>query len=183
MNHKPTVFLPALAVFFVTGFFAVWVFFVTSRFCYPLVPVLFVFTAAALFWMWNAVLKKEFAKIVIAGITAVPLVIAAIPQPLTGGFIRPEDLGLGYQRQEHYGQAIQSYNRVLALRPGNPQARFHLLDCMAVEAQKQNRYAQAAVAFKEALDLEPHDEAIRYNFFPRMSENNYKLFHKRYLAS
>ncbi len=147
---------------------SVMVFYVLSRFRYPLVPVFIILSAYSLWWLWERVRCREFKKAAPAAAAGVLLFVAAVPSPPAAGPVRDADLfnlGVAYREHKQYEQAREYFRQAAVLNPANTRARhnFHFYEG-AMYVQRE-QYGRAAEAFARALKAGTKTKAAQQNYF------------------
>ncbi len=155
-------------------------FFISSRYRIPVVPLLLIFGAHALWWgieQWRGGHYKR-------------LLYSAIPTALLAYFLNaglpvgnplgdPEihfDLGTTYLEQEKFQMAGDAFLRAIELRPEYTRALHNL----AVTYAARGLYDQAISRYLQALERDPQAGQIHYNLaqlFVRMKRYKEAIFH------
>ena len=138
-------------------------FFITSRYRLPLVPLLLIFAGYALIWLvqqgqarqWRP-LGTGLAVVVLLGIAANAGLRPAAP--LADAEIH-FDLGRVQAQQRQYAAAVRSFRTAVQLDPNYLRARHNLGAALA----SLRRYDEAEAVYRQALTQAPNDRGLHLN--------------------
>jgi 4-amino-4-deoxy-L-arabinose transferase-like glycosyltransferase/Tfp pilus assembly protein PilF len=140
-------------------------FFITSRYRLPVVPVMIVFAAHGLYWLWDHVRKRETrglarpaaVLIVAAVIVNIPIVSFSFAHQysILGGIYR--DYGIYDQR--NYDEAIKYYRLAAEQKPGFDLPYLNLGSVLI----RLGRFREAEEALRTALFINPELAAAYSN--------------------
>ncbi len=152
-----------LLLFVLAYMFSVVLFFVTTRYRVPVLPILIVFSAYALNWFLVKIKEKRFSTM---GKHLLILVLISIPINLSipgyenlGVAQSHFDLGFAYGQKKDISNAIKEYQLALRYDPKLGDAHLNL---GALHAQ-EGRYADALKEFEKALSSGADSALILYN--------------------
>ncbi|MEI6126761.1 MAG: glycosyltransferase family 39 protein [Pseudomonadota bacterium] len=161
-----------IAFFVIAGSLSVILFYILSRFRYPLTYFFIILSAYAVSWFWDHLKLREFKKAGLIGALFIPLAAATATRPFTYGFISPHDLyntGLAYSKINQDGHALECFQRALKIDARFEPAQSSIYFLAGKRLVRENRYGEAAAAFKEALGLMPGDTGARDNYLIAVS--------------
>lgn len=156
-RRKPAAAL--LALFALAHMTGVVLFFVCSRFRIPVVPVVVVFAAAGLLWLWDRARAKNLRRLL--GGAAVVVVAAA--------FVNPDfySTHLGDRAQTHYQigyahaskgrheAALGEYRRAVEMSGGSTATRAKAENGMGLSLERLDRGDEALAAYRAAAETDP----------------------------
>jgi tetratricopeptide (TPR) repeat protein len=148
--------LAPILIFFFAYIPTVIFFLVTARHRLTVIPILLLFAAYLIFYLWNLVERSRWKEIAVtSGATFILLILLNI-NFFDLGFHNVSqmhfNLGITYSRQGKYDEAIREYNLAAKETPGVP-AIYHGL---GTTYNLMKRYGEAAAEFQKALTLDPN---------------------------
>jgi tetratricopeptide (TPR) repeat protein len=152
-----------LSLFLVSGLFSVLIFYVISRFRYPIVPLLYIFSAYSVVWVADAIKRRAYSKWVPAVAAVFILFFAAIPRPPGDNYIRAVDffnLGLAMASQGRLSEAEENYREAIRLNPDYAEAHLNIgIFCMG-----KGRSKEAIHHYREAIRSAPDLAEAHFNY-------------------
>jgi tetratricopeptide (TPR) repeat protein len=141
---------------------SVTLFYVFSRYRFPLVPMLIVFAAAGLTSLWDA-FRAARKRALWAGVTSA-LIAAAVCNHtmMSETLIRAEthvNLGNAFMMGGKIQNAIGQYDEALRLNPHDLYAPANLANAL----MRVGRFEEAVGDFEQALRIDPNDAHAHYN--------------------
>lgn len=141
---------------------SVTLFYVFSRYRFPLVPLLIVFAAAGLMFLreavrearWRALWTGVAAAVVIAAICNHAMLSEALIR--TGTHI---NLGNAFIMEGEYQNAIEQYEKARRLHPNDVNVPVNLANALL----QAGRYEEAIGHYEQALRVDPDDPHANYN--------------------
>jgi tetratricopeptide (TPR) repeat protein len=152
-NHAPLFF------FFIAHFTALLLFFVNARYRLIVVPVLLVYSGAALAWIFEKLRKKAWLKLGVAGVSLL-LIFSFVYVKVPPFSLRANytSLGNAYRKFGEHEKALENYDKAIAASRSYYYAYFRkaqLLDIL-------NRNAEAENVYQQALSLAKKDNNTVY---------------------
>jgi len=134
-------------------------FYVVGRYRLPLVPALLVFAAFGLLEITDAIKSKNRKTIMLYLGSLVVFTGLAFPEWQSPSYDDSwQKMGHAFLREGNFQEAIQAYEKSLAINPGQCQARLG----MAVALERRNRWEEALPAFAKAAACDPDHAAGRF---------------------
>jgi tetratricopeptide (TPR) repeat protein len=159
-NRRERVWLLFAMILVYAG--SVALFYVFSRYRFPLVPMLILFAAAALTSLRDA-LRKEQRRALWAGVaTAIVATAVCTRAGMPEAVIRAathNNLGNAFIMEGKTQDAIEQYEEVLRLSPDDVDASFNLGDALL----RVGRFEEAVGHFERALRIDPNNAHAHYS--------------------
>lgn len=154
----------SLFYLFITSYMlSVILFFVTSRYRLPVVPILIPFALYGAYTVFSTIKNGRYKAFLSSFIL---LAILSIWVNLDFGFDRLRDkadfhyqLGYAYHKRGEYKKAVSEYKMTISLNPENSDARNRL----GILYERMGLYKLAIAELEEGLDYFPKDEVILTN--------------------
>jgi tetratricopeptide (TPR) repeat protein len=148
-----------LALFALAHMVSVVLFFVCSRFRIPVVPVVVVFAAAGLLWLWDRARAMDLRRLL--GGAAVVLVAAAFVNldfyhtHLGDRAQTYYQIGYAHASKGRHEAALQEYRRAIEMSGGSTATRAKAENGMGLSFEKLGRGAEALEAYRAAAETDP----------------------------
>lgn len=143
---------------------SVLLFYVVGRYRMPLAPLLLVFAASALAWLWDALKAREFRRAAALALVAVPLGALShrrFGEPnLDGSWFLTATALLEARRP---AEALPIFERLRGGNPGRADLEFN----RALALYRVGRLDEAVLGFREALLLDPKQPNL-YVMLPQL---------------
>lgn len=138
-------------------------FYVLSRYRFPLVPLLIPFAAAGVVGVWELLRARDYVRLI------VPVVVAALVAVMVNIRVHDEgrlnalgfmNLGVALAQEGDVEAATGYFQRAVSDHPGSAEGQYNLAQALAL----QGHYAGAIPHYEAALALEPALIGADYNF-------------------
>lgn len=137
-------------------------FFISARYRLPLVPFLIIFAVLGFYGIYERLRKARSKEaMLLIALFLVFLVVSNISShELTASDMAEEhyNLGMVYNRQEKFEQALEEYNQAVDLQPDHLMAHFKI----ALVYHQQEMIEQAEQKYRQVIELFPR-AALAYN--------------------
>jgi len=137
-------------------------FYVFSRYRFPLVPMLILFAAAGLTLLRNAIREARWRALWTGVATAVVVAAVCNHAMMSEALIRAGthiNLGNAFVMEDGNQEAIGHYEQALRLNPTDSYVPYNL----ATALFRAGRFEEAVGYYEQALQIEPNDESAHYN--------------------
>lgn len=148
--------LAPVLIFFFAYIPSVIFFLVTARHRLAVIPIMLVFAAYAVLYLWDLIKRRQWDKAIYPLGSAAVLLILVNINFFDLGFHNISqmhfNLGITYTRQGKYDEAIKEYSLAAKETPGVP-AIYHGL---GTTYNMMKRYPEAIAEFQKALEVDPN---------------------------
>ncbi|MCK4386104.1 MAG: tetratricopeptide repeat protein [candidate division Zixibacteria bacterium] len=142
--------------FILSYMFSVILFFVTSRFRLPVIPLLIIFASFSLYWLVEKIRNKQTRPFFVSLTILIPLFLMVNSNLF--GVNKPNlsatynTLGIVYAQKGWYDSAISVYQKSIEANPTSPLPHLHLGNVY----YKKGYWDEAIKEYEQAIDLDPH---------------------------
>jgi tetratricopeptide (TPR) repeat protein len=136
-------------------------FYVFSRYRFPLVPMLILFAAAGLTFLRDALRKERRRTLWVGVATAVVAAAVCNHAMMSEAIVRADthiNFGNAFLLKGETQDAVEQYEKALQLNPTDPYVPFNLASALL----QAGRFEEAVGYFEQALRIDPNDPQAHY---------------------